>query len=122
MRKLNFIVAVIGIVGQLLGFGGIFASKSNEQLMLSLWVFLGFGCVCAIALLTDKKEEKNLQNVLQLQINYLSLYRTKKPKAMNTEKSIERFEKIMDKVSMPMVLLCATYLIGRTLASFVFGV
>jgi hypothetical protein len=41
---------------------------------------------------------------------------------MNTEKSIERFEKIIDKVSMPMVLLCATYLIGRTLASFVFGV
>lgn len=64
MKTLNFIVAVIGIVGQLLGFGGIFASKSNEQLMLSLWVFLGFGCVCAIALLTDKKEEKNLQNVL----------------------------------------------------------
>lgn len=38
------------------------------------------------------------------------------------EKRIERFEKIMDKASMPMVLLCATYLIGRTLVSFVFGI
>lgn len=62
MKKLNFIVAIIGLVGQLLGFGGIFAAKSNDQLMLSLWTFLGFACVGAIALITDKKEEKNLQN------------------------------------------------------------
>lgn len=65
MRILNFIVAIIGLVGQVLGFGGIFASKSNDQLMLSLWVFLGFGCVTAIALLTDNiKKEKNTQNIL----------------------------------------------------------
>ena len=42
---------------------------------------------------------------------------------MNTlDKSIEKFEKIMDKVSMPIALICATYLIGRTLVSFVFGI
>ena len=65
MKKLNFIVATIGLVGQLLGFGGIFAAKSNDQLMLSLWTFLGFACIGAIALITDnKKEEKNLQNIL----------------------------------------------------------
>jgi hypothetical protein len=38
------------------------------------------------------------------------------------EKRIERFEKIMDKASMPIALLCATYLIGRTLVSLVFGI
>lgn len=42
---------------------------------------------------------------------------------MNTlDKSIERFEKIMDKASMPIALICATFLIGRTLVSFVFGI
>jgi hypothetical protein len=38
------------------------------------------------------------------------------------EKRIESFEKIMDKVSMPIALLCGAYLIGRTLVSFVFGI
>ena len=42
---------------------------------------------------------------------------------MNTlDKSIERFEKIMDKASMPIALICATFLIGRTLVSFIFGI
>ena len=65
MRILNFIVAIIGLVGQLLGFVGIFVADSNNQLMLTLWTFLGFGCITAIALLTDNiKKEKKLQNVL----------------------------------------------------------
>ena len=65
MKKLNLIIALIALVGELLGFVGIFVADSNEQLMLSLWTFLGFCCVGALALLTDnKKEENNLQNVL----------------------------------------------------------
>ena len=38
------------------------------------------------------------------------------------DKSIERFEKFMDKVSMPIALICATFLIGRMLVSFIFGI
>ena len=65
MRILNFIVAIIGLVGQVLSFVGIFVADSNNELMLTLWVFLGFGCVTAIALLTDNiKKEKNTQNIL----------------------------------------------------------
>ncbi len=65
MKKLNFIVALIALVGQITGFVGLFVSETNNQLMLSLWTFLGFACVGAIALITDKKvNEKNLQNVL----------------------------------------------------------
>ena len=65
MKKLNFIIALVGLVGQLIGFVGIFVTDSNNQLMLSLWTFLGFGCITAIALLTDNiKKEKKLQNVL----------------------------------------------------------
>ncbi len=40
----------------------------------------------------------------------------------NINKRIETLERITDKASMPMVLLCATYLIGRTLVSFIFGI
>jgi hypothetical protein len=65
MKKLNFIIALVGLVGQLTGFVGIFVADSNDQLMLSLWTFLGFGCVGAIALILDAKEIKeNVQNIL----------------------------------------------------------
>ena len=82
MKKLNLIIALIALVGQVTGFVGIFVADSNDQLMLSLWTFLGFGCVGAIALITDAKEIKEKpQNVLQLQILFLSLFqqKTKKP-------------------------------------------
>ena len=65
MKKLNLIIALVGLVGQLTGFVGIFVADSNDQLMLSLWTFLGFGCVGAIALILDAKEVKeNSLNVL----------------------------------------------------------
>ena len=38
------------------------------------------------------------------------------------ERSIERFEKFMDKVSMPIALSCTAFLIGRALLSFIFGI
>ena len=38
------------------------------------------------------------------------------------DKSIERFEKFMDKVSMPIALSCTAFLIGRVLVSFIFGI
>lgn len=55
MKKLNFIVALIALVGQITGFVGLFVSETNNQIMLSLWTFLGFACIGAIALITDKK-------------------------------------------------------------------
>ena len=65
MKKLNLIIALVGLVGQLTGFVGIFVADSNDQLMLSLWTFLGFGCIGAIALILDAKEIKEkLQNIL----------------------------------------------------------
>ena len=58
MKKLNLIVAFIGLVGQVLGFVGIFIADSNAQLMASLWTFLLFGGVGAFALITDEKKPK----------------------------------------------------------------
>ncbi len=40
----------------------------------------------------------------------------------NIENKIETFEKIMDKASMPVVLLGSAFLIGRALLSFIFGI
>ncbi len=62
MKRLNFIIALIGLIGQVTGFVGIFIADSNNQLMLSLWTFLGFGCVGAIALILDAKELKEIPN------------------------------------------------------------
>ena len=38
------------------------------------------------------------------------------------DRSIERFEKFMDKISMPFVVLSGAFLIGRVLLSFIFGI
>jgi hypothetical protein len=38
------------------------------------------------------------------------------------DEKFKRFEKFMDKVSMPLAVLCASFLIGRTLVSFIFGI
>ena len=65
MKKLNFIFALIGLVGQVLGFVGIFIADSNAQLMASLWTFLLFGGVGAVALITDaEKVKEKPQNIL----------------------------------------------------------
>jgi hypothetical protein len=37
-------------------------------------------------------------------------------------KAIEKFEKIMDKITMPIIYLSGSYLITRILVSFVFNV
>ena len=35
---------------------------------------------------------------------------------------IEKFERVMDKISMPIVVVCGIYLFGRVLVSFVFNI
>jgi hypothetical protein len=59
--KKNFLrLAMIGVIGQIVGFIGIFISESNNSLMLSLWTFLVFGCIGAIALILDDRYKNNL--------------------------------------------------------------
>jgi hypothetical protein len=41
---------------------------------------------------------------------------------MKAIKFIEKFEKFMDKISMPATIVCGVFLIGRVLVSFVFNV
>ena len=60
MKKINFIVAIIGLVGQLLGFVGIFISKSNDQLMISLVTFLAYSTLGALALIFNGKENDKI--------------------------------------------------------------
>lgn len=63
MKKLNFIVALIALVGQVSGFIGIFVADSNDQLMASLWTFLLFGMLGGMALILDVQAEKNQKKV-----------------------------------------------------------
>jgi len=60
MKKKFLILALIGLIGQVIGFIGIFISESNNSLMLSLWTFLVFGCIGAIALILDDRYKNNL--------------------------------------------------------------
>lgn len=67
MKKELFILAVLGIVGQIISLIGIFFySESNDALMINLWSFLGFGSLSAVVLLVDKKQtEKKMKEELK---------------------------------------------------------
>ena len=60
MKKQFLILALIGLIGQLTGFVGIFVSETSDDLMLSLWTFLIFGSISGIAIILDNKKEKNI--------------------------------------------------------------
>lgn len=60
MKKQFLILALIGLIGQLTGFVGIFVSETGDDLMLSLWTFLIFGSISGIAIILDNKKEKNI--------------------------------------------------------------
>ena len=60
MKKQFLILALIGLIGQLTGFVGIFVSETSDDLMLSLWTFLIFGSISGIAILLDNKKRKNI--------------------------------------------------------------
>lgn len=60
MRKKFLILGLIGLIGQLTGFVGIFVSETSDDLMLSLWTFLIFGSFSGIAIILDNKKEKNI--------------------------------------------------------------
>ncbi len=65
MKKLNFIISLISLVGQLIGFVGIFIADSHNQLMLSLWTFLGFACIGGLSLIfSGEKNKKISDNIL----------------------------------------------------------
>ena len=55
MKKSNLIISSIALVGQVIGFIGIFVADSNSQLMFSLNTFLLFGCIGALSLILSKR-------------------------------------------------------------------
>jgi hypothetical protein len=55
MKKSNLIISSIALVGQVIGFIGIFVADGHNQLMLSLYTFLLFGCIGAVSLILDKR-------------------------------------------------------------------
>jgi hypothetical protein len=75
MRKELFILAVLGIVGQIISLIGIFFySESNDALMINLWSFLGFASLSAVVLLVDKKQtekkmKEEFKNIEELEEN-----------------------------------------------------
>lgn len=55
MKKSNLIISSIALVGQVMGFIGIFVADGHNQLMLSLYTFLLFGCIGGLSLILDSR-------------------------------------------------------------------
>jgi len=60
MKKLNLIVAVGSLVFQVVSFINIFLSNTNEQIIFSIVVYIGFSILSALAILLNDKEKNNL--------------------------------------------------------------
>jgi len=75
MKKELFILAVLGIIGQIISLVGIFFySETEDALIINLWSFITFSCLSAIVLLVDKKQaEKKIReefkNIEELEEN-----------------------------------------------------
>jgi cbb3-type cytochrome oxidase subunit 1 len=59
MKKAHITFYVIGVTIMLISFIGILVSKSTNELMTSLWFFLGSSLLACGVLLVDKKQEEN---------------------------------------------------------------
>lgn len=75
MKKEFIILAVLGIIGQIISLVGIFFySETEDALIINLWSFMSFSCLSAIVLLVDKKQaEKKIReefkNIEELEEN-----------------------------------------------------
>lgn len=75
MKKELFILAVLGIIGQIISLVGIFFySETEDALLINLWSFLIFGTLSAIVLIVDKKQtekkiKEEFKNIEELEQN-----------------------------------------------------
>lgn len=65
MKKSFIILSLIGMIGMISSFVGIFNSTTNYNLELSLWLFMGFsGLACSVLLVEKRITEKEMKNKL----------------------------------------------------------
>jgi len=62
MKKQFIILSIVGLVGQIASLFGIFTAKNNDQLLLSLYLFLVFGIVGVFGMVMGEKLPKKLPN------------------------------------------------------------
>jgi len=63
MKKSFIILSLIGMIGMISSFVGIFNSTTNDSLELSLWLFIGFsGLACSVLLVEKRNTEKEMKN------------------------------------------------------------
>ena len=62
MKKQFIILSIVGLVGQVSSLLGILTANNNDQLLLSLYLFLTFGIVGAFGMVMGEKLPKKLPN------------------------------------------------------------
>jgi len=63
MRKDILTLTIIGIIGMIISLIGVFISATNDALLLSLWLFIGFSLLACSMLVIDKRiTEKEMKN------------------------------------------------------------
>jgi hypothetical protein len=62
MKKQFIILSIVGLVGQVSSLLGILTANNNDQLLLSLYLFLVFGIVGAVGIVLGERLPKKLPN------------------------------------------------------------
>jgi len=60
MKKLNLIIAIIGLIGIYLGFFSFLYSETNEQIIFSIVLFLLFSIMVILAVVLNDVDIKRL--------------------------------------------------------------
>jgi hypothetical protein len=59
MKKIHIIFYIIGVTIMVISLIGILVSNSTNELMTSLWFFMGSSLLACGVLFVDKKQEEN---------------------------------------------------------------
>ena len=62
MKKQFFILSIVGLIGQIASLFGIFRATNNDQILLSLYLFLMFGIFGVVGMIVSEKLPKKLPN------------------------------------------------------------
>lgn len=61
MRKSMLALQIISLLGLTMSFISIFTQTDSHKMLISLLIFIGFGCVGMIAVYLQQKQEREIE-------------------------------------------------------------
>ena len=61
MRKSMLVLQIISLLGLTMSFISIFTQTDSHKMLISLLIFIGFGCIGMVAIHLQQKQEQEIE-------------------------------------------------------------